>query len=207
MPQRSRRRVVERSRAPRLPSSDRDGDTIENSADKCPDEAEVWNGVQDDDGCPDQGGKPLVVIDQSKGSPSVRFARPVRFKGSRDAPEIEPSSLVVLRALASELRAHPTWIVAVGVRPAPTGLMVEQTALGQAFLVADALRKFTQRDGAAETLGWKAVEKQPGAAASGFGVLILAAAPDSDKTDGAKPRAGGAASGGSAAGPGATPKP
>jgi len=35
-----------------------------------------------------------------------------------------------------------------------------------------------RRDGVAETVGFKAVEKQPGAAATGFGVLVLAPAGD-----------------------------
>jgi hypothetical protein len=35
-------------------SSDRDGDGIPNSRDKCPDQPEDMNGFQDDDGCPDE---------------------------------------------------------------------------------------------------------------------------------------------------------
>jgi len=39
--------------APPPPNPDRDGDGILNSVDACPDQAEVFNGLVDDDGCPD----------------------------------------------------------------------------------------------------------------------------------------------------------
>jgi len=35
--------------------ADRDGDGIPDSQDRCPDEPETFNGIQDDDGCPDAG--------------------------------------------------------------------------------------------------------------------------------------------------------
>jgi hypothetical protein len=61
------------------PTPDRDGDTFENSVDKCPDQAETWNGVADDDGCPDEGGKPLATVDDKK---NVRLATPIKITGS-----------------------------------------------------------------------------------------------------------------------------
>jgi len=165
------------------PAADKDGDTIEDSADKCPTEAETFNGVEDADGCPDVGGKPLVVI-QEKGTDIVaKFSAPVKFKGSREAPEIDPQSLPLLRALAVELNHHSRWIVAVGVRPARPAAVEQQAALARAFVVVDALRRFTYRDGVAETIGWKAVARQPDAGKTGFGVLVLSPPADAAKAD------------------------
>ena len=168
-------------RRPGCPATDRDGDTFDDSSDKCPDQAETFNGVDDEDGCPDQGGKPLVVIAQKGTDLSATFAQGVKFKGSVEAPEVDPASIPTLRALAVELNRNPTWIVAVGVRPKKADSVEQQAALGRAFAVVDVLRRFTYRDGVAETVGWKAVAKQPGAAASGFGVLLLAPRVESPK--------------------------
>jgi len=48
---------------------DRDGDGLVGAADKCPDQAEDFNGVNDDDGCPDAGLTPtaIVVVDADSG--------------------------------------------------------------------------------------------------------------------------------------------
>jgi hypothetical protein len=159
---------------PGCPATDRDGDTIADSVDKCPDEPETWNGVEDADGCPDTGGKPLVAVTQKNGDLAASFAQGIKLKGSLEAPEVDAASVPALRALAAELNHNPQWIVAVGVRPKKDGPIEQQAALAQAFAVVEVLHKYTYRDGVAETVGWKAVAKQPGAAASGFGVLLLA---------------------------------
>ena len=59
--------------------------------------------------------------------------------------------------------------------------VAQQAALGRAFAVASVLRDLTHRDGIAETVGWKAVEKQPGAGRTGLGVLVLAPAEPAPK--------------------------
>ncbi len=159
---------------PGCPAADSDGDTIDDASDKCPTVAETFNGVEDADGCPDKGGKPLVVVAQKGQDLTATFARAIKFKGSLEAPEVDPASIVILRALAAELNHNPKWIVAVGVRPKKTEAAEQQAALAQAFAVVDVLHRFTYRDGVAETVGFRAVAKQPGAAASGFGVLLLA---------------------------------
>jgi len=173
------------------PLTDRDGDTIEDSADKCPDEPETFNGVNDEDGCPDTGGKPLVVVQQTGTDRALRFARPLKFKGSREAPEIDPSSVSTLRALALELNRHPNWIVAIGVRPKTESTFDQQAALTQAFVAVETVRSFGMRDGLAETVGWRAVSNQPGAWANGFGALLFvqvdAPPPSSSPADGAPP--------------------
>jgi hypothetical protein len=163
-------------RRPGCPVEDKDNDTIEDAVDKCPDEAETFNGVEDADGCPDQGGKPLVVIRQKGTDISASFSAAPKFVGSDEAPELDPSSVPLFRALALELNRHPTWVAAVGIRPKREIPVEQQAALARAFVVVDALRKFTYRDGVAETIGWRAVAKQPNAATTGFGVLVLAPA-------------------------------
>jgi len=156
------------------PVTDRDGDTWEDSVDKCPDEPETFNGVNDEDGCPDTGGRPLVVVTERGKDLTVRFARPLKFKGSREAPEVDPASMLTLRALALELNRHSNWIVAIGVRPKTESTFDQQAALAQAFAAVEAVRGFAQRDGVAETVGWKAVSTQPNAWANGFGALLFA---------------------------------
>src|SRR6185503_14884296 len=116
------------------PLTDRDGDTLEDNDDKCPDEPETFNGVNDEDGCPDTGGKPLVVIQERGNDRSIRFTRPMKFKGSREAPELDATSVPTLRALALELNRHPRWIVAIGVRPKTESTFDQQAALAQAVV-------------------------------------------------------------------------
>ena len=155
------------------PLTDRDGDTWEDSVDKCPEEPEVFNGVTDEDGCPDVGGKPLVSIQEKGNDRTIRFARAMKFKGSREAPELDPASILLLRALAVELNHHPSWIVAIGVRPKTESTFDQQAALAQAFAAVETVRGFSLRDGVAETIGWKAVATQPGVWANGFGALLF----------------------------------
>jgi hypothetical protein len=155
------------------PLTDRDGDTLEDSVDKCPDEPETFNGVEDEDGCPDTGGKPLLTIQERGNDRTIRFARPMKFKGSREAPQIDPASVPTLRALALELNRHPNWIVAVGVRPKTDSAFDQQAALAQAFAAVDMLRGYALRDGVAETVGFRAVANQPGVWANGFGALLF----------------------------------
>jgi hypothetical protein len=153
------------------PTLDKDGDTYENTADKCPDEAEVFNGITDDDGCPDVGGAPLVVIDAKL---AVKLSAPVKIAGQGEHQEVDKASTMHMRALALELNRHRDWTLAVGARPTGTGAAAEQAALARAFAVVHALATLSRRDAIAETVGWDAVKKQPGAE-SGIGFMILVA--------------------------------
>ena len=172
------------------PLTDRDGDTWEDNVDKCPEEPETFNGVDDEDGCADTGGKPLVVVQEKGNDLTVRFARPTKFKGSREAPEVDPASVPTLRALTLELNRHPSWVVAIGVRPKTDSAFDQQAALAQAFAAVETVRGFALRDGAAETVGWRAVSTQPGVWANGFGALLFAqpeSAPGASGPPGAAP--------------------
>jgi hypothetical protein len=97
----------------------------------------------------------------------------MKFKGSREAPEVDPASVPTLRALALELNRHPSWIAAIGVRPKSDSSFDQQAALAQAFAAVELLRGYALRDGVAETIGWKAVSTQPGVWANGFGALLF----------------------------------
>lgn len=150
------------------PSPDRDGDTYLNDADQCPDSAEVWNGVKDDDGCPDEGGKALVTIDEKKGT--IKLVTPIKLVQSPSGLIVDPASMMGVRAIATELNHHHEWTLAVGARPTGAG----NDSLERALTVVNVFTQMTHRDGAAETVSWEAVKKQPDAE-SGFGLLLLVA--------------------------------
>jgi hypothetical protein len=153
---------------------DRDGDTFDDEADKCPAESEVWNGVDDGDGCPDRGGEWLARVQDTKTGPAILVRRPILFAGPPGSPELDPGSVGTVRAVAAELHRHTGWVLAVGARPKPAeGAVAATNALSRSFALVLALREYTFRDGVAETVGWEAVQDQPGARASGVGLLVL----------------------------------
>jgi hypothetical protein len=155
------------------PNPDHDGDTFDNETDQCPEIAEVFNGVKDDDGCPDEGGKALVAIDAASPPRWIRLAAPIKLAGTPEAPEVDKASAMTLRALALELNRHRDWTLAIGVRPGPGKPEDAQPAsLARASTVARAVGSLAHRDAAAQAVAWDAVKKQPGSD-SGVGLLIL----------------------------------
>ena len=161
------------SQAARLPGSGSGQGHVPGQDDKCPDQAEVWNGIDDADGCADEApkGKPakaLISVQQSKTrGTEIRVEQPLKV-GAKG--EIEPASLLTLRALSSELLAHPAWSVTVGVRAAPKGGDAEAQARAAA-IVAE-IRRFTRRETAAAVAGWDSVKGAPRAAETGIGILL-----------------------------------
>ncbi|HEY2370737.1 MAG TPA: thrombospondin type 3 repeat-containing protein [Polyangiaceae bacterium] len=161
------------------PNPDRDGDTYPNEQDECPDSAEVFNGVKDEDGCPDEGGKPLVTVDAKL---VIKLQNAIKLAGTADAaghtpeggPTVDPSSTTTLRAIALELNKHRDWTLAVAARPSGTDAQAQAEALARALAVVNALTALTHRDGSAETVGWDAVKNAP-TAASGIGLMLFAA--------------------------------
>ncbi len=141
------------------PNPDRDGDTYDNAADKCPDEPETWNGVQDDDGCPDTGGKPLVVVkDESE------------KKNGRARIEIAAGDKLVvdgatLRAIATEMNRHRAWTLLIAVRGAK--------ALDAAGAIADSIDRLARRE-VAEAIAWEQVAKEPATTANAKIVVVVA---------------------------------
>ena len=79
---------------------DYDGDGFVGAADKCPKEAEVVNGFEDDDGCPDKG-KSLVVITKNK----IEILQKVYFDVNKDI--IQARSYELLDQVATVLKSHP----------------------------------------------------------------------------------------------------
>ncbi|MBX3184055.1 MAG: hypothetical protein KIT72_00910 [Polyangiaceae bacterium] len=163
------------------PSPDRDGDTYPDDEDKCPDDPEDFDGVEDQDGCPDPDddkpaylrAKPLVTATQRGAEVVLSWRVAPRFKDHEVDPKSEPS----VRALAQLLTANPGWIAALGVRPNAGDADAEQLALNRAFQLVSALRRYTYRDNAAESVSWAAVKSLPGAAQHGLGVLLLTPQP------------------------------
>ena len=59
--------------------ADRDHDGIPDVDDKCPDDPETVNGVRDDDGCPDTGGRVLARVEGAE----IVLTRSVEVEGTR----------------------------------------------------------------------------------------------------------------------------
>ena len=73
-------------------------DGIVDRADKCPFDAEVFNGVDDEDGCPDKG---KVIVRKGK----LEILDKIYFKTNSD--EILPKSFPILDAVAATLKGNP----------------------------------------------------------------------------------------------------
>jgi hypothetical protein len=136
------------------PNPDRDGDAYDNDHDQCPDAAEVYNGVLDEDGCPDEGGHPLVTIDEKGPRPTVRFAKPITFTSQFESPAVlDEANTMKLRALALELNRHRDWTVAVRVKKV-NYLGHGGTDEMRAVEAVNTLRALTHRDDVASLAAW-----------------------------------------------------
>ena len=160
------------------PNPDRDGDTYDDANDRCPDEAEDFDTVTDEDGCVDAdpayvppARRPLVTFDETKGVLALRL--PITFVAAPTGGEVDPKSLPTVRALAALANKHPEWVLLIGVRPAKDDAEAEQQALSRSFALVHLLRTLTHREQVAESVGFGAVAKQPGAQKTGLGILIL----------------------------------
>jgi OmpA-OmpF porin, OOP family len=161
------------------PSPDKDGDTIDDQDDKCPDQPENFDGIEDEDGCPDapvprqKPKPPLVTLDTTGKHPQLVLKGSIGFTGAPDAVELDPKSDGTVRALAEILNQHPSYVVLVGARPKSSSSEAEQRALNQSFAIVFALRRLTHRDEVAEVVGFQVVKQTPGAAARGIGFGLL----------------------------------
>lgn len=143
------------------PKVDVDNDTFDDEdGDACPDKPETWNGVSDDDGCPDEGKRSLVTFDPA--AKSIKLGAAVAFTGEGARVSLDPKSLPVARAVAAELLAHPTWSLAIGAKPAGTDKeTAAEVSLARAFAFQAAIAAYVPRDGAVETVAWEAVSTRP----------------------------------------------
>jgi hypothetical protein len=166
----------EPSSDPRLngcPNPDHDGDTFDDDVDKCPTDPEVFNGIKDDDGCPDEGGHALVTVDTKDPRLAVRLSAPLKLTATGDVVAIDPSSTPTLRAIAQVLNRHRDWTLAVGVRP--SGSVTPENAMARSAAIARQVGLFAHRDSAAEPVAWDSVANQPGGE-SGVSFLVLVGA-------------------------------
>ena len=81
------------------PIKDRDKDTIPDRVDKCPDKPETFNGIKDDDGCPD--GKETVVVTKTE----IKILQKVFFDTGRAT--IKSKSYPLLNTVALVLIRNP----------------------------------------------------------------------------------------------------
>ncbi len=81
------------------PVRDRDKDGIPDKKDKCPDQAETYNGIDDEDGCPDAKATAIMTDKEIKILDKVFFET-----GKAD---IRPVSFPVLDAVSAILKAYP----------------------------------------------------------------------------------------------------
>lgn len=79
------------------PVADRDGDGLPDPQDKCPDQAEVINDLEDGDGCPDEAPGKLIGT-QVQLRESIKFAH--------DSDKLEASTNPMLDWLATFLKQH-----------------------------------------------------------------------------------------------------
>jgi len=79
---------------------DRDHDGIPDAVDKCPDQPETVNGVDDTDGCPDEG---LFEVHDDR----IVLEERVLFDLNR--ARIKHSGKAVIQAIADAWRQHPEW--------------------------------------------------------------------------------------------------
>jgi hypothetical protein len=162
------------------PSPDRDGDTYDDAEDRCPETAETFDGVDDQDGCPEAAPRaPLARFEPAKTPKGARLllrtTGVIAFEAKGGGVRVAPRSEPIVRAIAALMNAHPEHVVMVAVRPTGTRPVAEQEALTKSFAIADSLRALTHRDDVAETIGWAALGRVPGAARpEGIGFLVLA---------------------------------
>ncbi len=91
------------------PDKDRDG--ITGDADKCPDQPETINGVDDDDGCPDTGGEVLAKLEGKR----IDLIKPITFGAGT---KIDPEGEKVMAQVAAHMRAYPEigWRIVVAAK-------------------------------------------------------------------------------------------
>ena len=83
------------------PDQDSDGDGLVDRLDKCPFEAESYNGISDDDGCPDAGAA-LAEL----GPGQISLFGTISFERKNAEERLTPASLPTLAAVGALLNAH-----------------------------------------------------------------------------------------------------
>lgn len=148
---------------------DADADTFADSEDECPEQAETFDGKDDDDGCPDapRPGEPprkplITLVDGTTLTPNGMLAF------DKD-DGVENGSKPLLRAVAAELKKAPGARLLVGARPSPAR---KEQAQKRAFAVAQSVRALVGREDAVEVVDWDRVKSAPRAEVFGVGLVL-----------------------------------
>ncbi len=81
------------------PDTDRDGDGIVDRLDKCPDEPETYNGIEDEDGCPEKEAPVVVTKEKIVINDTIQFA----FNDAKILPKSDP----LMDKIAEVLKKFP----------------------------------------------------------------------------------------------------
>lgn len=152
--------------------ADPDHDTFTGADDRCPDQAETFDGRTDDDGCPEGApagaeAPPLLAEVVTKDGAAVLTARgPITFDA---AGAVTPGSEPTLRAVASLVKRDGAARLLVGARPVAARPEVAQR---RAFALAAALRGLVGRDDAVKVVDWDQVKGAPLAEVYGVGLVL-----------------------------------
>ncbi len=113
--------------------------------DLCPDQAEDFDGVEDEDGCPEgPPAKPRVQLGAPVGPLTpLKLSQPLRWLTRESGTELDPRDLGLWRAVASDLLRHPGNVAWVAVRPRDARPQSVQRALAQGFVLTELLRRWT----------------------------------------------------------------
>jgi outer membrane protein OmpA-like peptidoglycan-associated protein len=87
-----------------VPDSDQDGDL--DTHDKCPHEREVWNGYQDEDGCPDELPVDITAMVGTLRGINFGFLSDTITTGSRPALDRAASVMVTYPGIRIEIQGH-----------------------------------------------------------------------------------------------------
>ena len=116
------------------------------------------HGVRDDDGCPDTGGRPLVVVAESADHQTLLKIQP------GDKLALDGATV---RAVVLEANRHPGWTFLVAARAAKP-----EASLARAAALADDLDKLAHRE-VAEAVAWDAVTKEAATTADVKIVIVV----------------------------------
>lgn len=150
--------------------------------DHCPEEAEDFDGDRDDDGCPDREAAPskprrsLVTLELSGDAGFVHWARPIRWD-SPTSTKLVPEAVVMVRALAKELRTFKTYAANVGIRPRSNLPQDIELAEARASHLVQLLQRLTLRDQSARRVRFDDVSLAPQAQAYGLGIALSTRSP------------------------------
>ncbi|HKQ19470.1 MAG TPA: OmpA family protein, partial [Candidatus Eisenbacteria bacterium] len=122
------------------PDADRDGDAIVDRLDRCPTEPETKNGIDDEDGCPDETPAPPPP------APTIRNLEAIDF--TRGTAALTPASLTVLDTAAAVLLGNPAVNVEIVGHTDRTGNEPNNLRLSRAR--ADAVRAYLIQRGVPE---------------------------------------------------------